>query len=432
MTAEIQQPAMQEKPITKERRAEMLAAFSAKYGLDGLDVFVRKDKDYDGDGRAYDLLIKNGRTAEFQARVFTLAESEWFTETALQNGLAALEQSDAFQQFFSFRQGQRTLFDQPEDEKVDSVEPAQTAKTEPESTIEFGLLGNGITVYDTARTQPHSSDDLIVAHISEEGNVQYYAEISDSDRMRVEAEAARQLAKFTEQWNALPDTKKLMRMMQTANPTQLVQIIDGRLPADQTIAKYEKSVIFHSEDFPADEQKQAAAVSEPLTVETLKKRCLNRDTNRQMDSYEIAGMVLLDSEDMTVSAQEFFDRYHASRYSPTQAAEIRGYIAEALENSPAAAEEADNRPKSDMTAFVQEQNRRVLDGLAVGDQIGIGGKSWEVEKINGDFMLTLRNPDAESSEAGRQIIGDWNRRSPLCSMSNRSRHRLWGKHWKIV
>lgn len=100
MTAEIQQPAMQEKPITKERRAEMLAAFSAKYGLDGLDVFVRKDKDYDGDGRAYDLLIKNGRTAEFQARVFTLAESEWFTETALQNGLAALEQSDAFQQFF--------------------------------------------------------------------------------------------------------------------------------------------------------------------------------------------------------------------------------------------------------------------------------------------------------------------------------------------
>ncbi|MBR7085332.1 MAG: hypothetical protein IKI37_09180, partial [Oscillospiraceae bacterium] len=121
---------------------------------------------------------------------------------------------------------------------------------ELESTIEFGLLGNGITVYDTARTQPHSSDYLTVAHISEEGNVQYYAEVTDSDRKRIEAEASRQIAKFTAEWNAKPQTEQLLTIMQTANPTQLVQILADKLPADQLIAKYEKSIIFRSEEFP--------------------------------------------------------------------------------------------------------------------------------------------------------------------------------------
>lgn len=259
-------------------------------------------------------------------------------------------------------------------------EPAQLAETEPESTIEFGLLGNGITVYDTARTQPHSSDYLTVAHISEEGNVQYYAEVSDSNRKRIEAEAARQLAKFTEQWNALPDTEKLMRIMQTANPTQLVQIIGDRLPADQTIAKYEKSVIFHSEDFPADGQKQAAAVSEPLTVEALKNRYLNRDTNRQMDSYEIAGMVLFDSEGMKISAQEFFDRYHASNYSPTQAAEIRGYIAEALKNSP-------QETQNEQTAA------RVWTPISETENDDGEPTVYATETMNGDRYFIVANPE---------------------------------------
>ena len=259
-------------------------------------------------------------------------------------------------------------------------EPAQLAETEPESTIEFGLLGNGITVYDTARTQPHSSDYLTVAHISEEGNVQYYAEVSDSNRKRIEAEAARQLAKFTEQWNALPDTEKLMRIMQTANPTQLVQIIGDRLPADQTIAKYEKSVIFHSEDFPADGQKQAAAVSEPLTVEALKNRYLNRDTNRQMDSYEIAGMVLFDSEGMKISAQEFFDRYHASNYSPTQAAEIRGYIAEALKNSP---QETQN----------EQTEARVWTPISETENDEGEPTVYSTETMNGDRYFIVANPE---------------------------------------
>lgn len=130
--------------------------------------------------------------------------------------------------------------------------PAQTDTAEPASTLQFGLLGNGITVYDTAREEPHSHDYLTVAHISEEGNVHYYAEITDSDRKRVEDEAARQLDKFTESWNAKSDTEKLLTLMRSATPSQVVTIAADKLPADQLVEKYEKSVIFRSEEFPAE------------------------------------------------------------------------------------------------------------------------------------------------------------------------------------
>lgn len=462
-------------------------------------------------------------------------------------------------------------------------ELAQTA--EPESTIQFGLLGNGITVFDTARTQPHSADYLTVAHISEEGNVQYYAEVSDSDRKRIEVEAARQLEKFTEQWNAMSDTEKLLAIMQTANPSQVAQILGDRLPADQIIAKYEKSVIFHSEDFPTNGQ-EAAEVAEPLTAKTLKNsppveaasdtpepdsdtvdfqnadlagflagRTLSSDewedlaypfydtgyldkhqpSEKGAFGYHLSEPALYDlarrfhdgedirrelalgllegsetskieitfeegkisdrtfyhpeserhtletvktdtgfncyfnSTERTVSFEEIgqafldriydefndlafwwvrddlheafpdmtdeqmrdliavFDRELTPEWENTDYAPIKKALTDVLGDAEQAEkafaiiaegkyhvklsdvpqETADNRPDSDIAEFVQEQNRRVLDNLAVGDQIGIGGKSWEVEKIDFDFMLTLRNPDAESSEAGRQIIGNW-------------------------
>ena len=57
-----------------------------------------------------------------------------------------------------------------------------------------------------------------------------------------------------------------------------------------------------------EEAFKTGKLAEPLTVEALKQRYLHADTNRQLDSYEVAGLVLTDSEGMTISAQEFFDR----------------------------------------------------------------------------------------------------------------------------
>ncbi|MCQ2419939.1 MAG: YodL domain-containing protein [Clostridia bacterium] len=255
---------------------------------------------------------------------------------------------------------------------------------EPESTIEFGLLGNGITVYDTARTQPHSSDYLTVAHISEEGNVQYYAEVSDSDRERIETEASRQLAKFTEQWNAKPDTEKLLTIMQTANPSQVAQIMGDKLPADQLLAKYAKSVIFHTEEFPTNGQ-QPVKVAEPLTVESLKQRYLHADTHRQLDSYEIAGMVLIDSEGMAMGAAAFFDRFHASRYSEAQAAEIRGYLDEALKNSP-------QETLSEQTADTEVTEREWTPIAETENDEGVP-TVYATEMMNGDRYFITTNPE---------------------------------------
>ena len=245
-----------------------------------------------------------------------------------------------------------------EDLRVDvehnTEEVLSTSDNPPEiSTIHFGMFGNGVTAYDVSRTDPETNDYPIVAHISVEGVIDRLDEnLSDTDKARISEQAQSVRAEFTEKWNAMPDTEKLLTIMQTANPSQVSQILSDKLPADQIIAKYENAIIFRTDDFPTNEQKEAAELTEPVTVDSLKQHYLNRDTNRQMDSYEIAGMVLNDNEGMTISAQAFFDRYHASKYSPIQAAEIRGYIAEALKNSPSVEAESDTaEPDSDTISF---------------------------------------------------------------------------------
>ena len=69
-----------------------------------------------------------------------------------------------------------------------------------------------------------------------------------------------------------------------------------------------------------------------LTVEYLKDRYLHADFNRRLDSYETAGLVLTDSEDMTIDAVTFFNRFHADRFSAAQAEEIRSILTAVLRN----------------------------------------------------------------------------------------------------
>ena len=77
-------------------------------------------------------------------------------------------------------------------------------KEKEESPIHFGLLGNGLTVYDTSRTSEFTNDFVIVANISEEGNIKIYDDaISDSDMQRIQNEADTLRQKFLHGWNAL-------------------------------------------------------------------------------------------------------------------------------------------------------------------------------------------------------------------------------------
>lgn len=71
-----------------------------------------------------------------------------------------------------------------------------------------------------------------------------------------------------------------------------------------------------------------------LSVEDLIERYNNADFNRRWDSYEIAGWILNDakSTEYRLDAIKHFNEFHADKYSPVQAEEIRNIIKTALEN----------------------------------------------------------------------------------------------------
>ena len=126
---------------------------------------------------------------------------------------------------------------------------------EEQSTIHFGLLGNGITCYDVSRTV--DGDYPTVAHISNEGNVKYYDDnLSADDKRLIEEQAARQKRDFTESWNKLPLETRYERLLDEAG-AHLTDITnnkrDSGLSMEETLKKYEHSVIFKDEEFSAAE-----------------------------------------------------------------------------------------------------------------------------------------------------------------------------------
>lgn len=137
---------------------------------------------------------------------------------------------------------------------ADRKTPEPTKEQEEKSAIHFGLLGNGITCYDVSRTV--GGDYPTVAHISDEGNVKYYDEnLSADDKRLIEEQAARQKQEFTENWNKLPIETRYERLLDEAG-VHLTDITNSKrssgLSIEETVAKYEHSVIFKDEPFPVE------------------------------------------------------------------------------------------------------------------------------------------------------------------------------------
>ena len=146
------------KPITSERRATMLAAFAAKHNLEDLNVFVKKDKSYQSDGRAYDLIVKDGKSEVFSTLLFTLEPGEIFTESVLQSGLESLEASQELQDFLASRAAQPSLFDQAEPQKVDT-----SVNAESKSTKADDLAVGNVILYDGARRKVASISEKSIS-----------------------------------------------------------------------------------------------------------------------------------------------------------------------------------------------------------------------------------------------------------------------------
>ena len=69
-----------------------------------------------------------------------------------------------------------------------------------------------------------------------------------------------------------------------------------------------------------------------LTVAYLKERYLHADFNRRLDSYEMAGLAFTDGADLKIDEITFFNRFHADKFSPAQAQEIREIMMLAMLN----------------------------------------------------------------------------------------------------
>ena len=69
-----------------------------------------------------------------------------------------------------------------------------------------------------------------------------------------------------------------------------------------------------------------------LTVAYLKECYLHADFNRRLDSYEMAGLAFTDGADLKIDEITFFNRFHADKFSPAQAQEIREIMMVAMLN----------------------------------------------------------------------------------------------------
>lgn len=144
----------------------------------------------------------------------------------------------------------RELEIQKTDNEKSEIQEANTNE-ENKTSIHFGSLGNGITVYDISRTDNRTNDYPTVAHISEEGSISYYDDnLKAEDIELIEKEAARQRAEFTESWNKLSIIDKYAEILDKANITQQVDITKEKLSVEESVKKYEHSIIFKDEPFP--------------------------------------------------------------------------------------------------------------------------------------------------------------------------------------
>ena len=127
------------------------------------------------------------------------------------------------------------------------------------SNLHFGILGNGITVYDASKTDKQTNDYLTVAHISYEGNIKYYVDknsLTEKDIESIENQAADRKTEFTQQWDSLSIGEKYIRLYNIAvnlPKPQWDMFYKDKVDMVDKVKKYERSLIFHDEDFPQKE-----------------------------------------------------------------------------------------------------------------------------------------------------------------------------------
>lgn len=100
-------------------------------------------------------------------------------------------------------------------------------RTRLNSSLQFGSLGNGITVYDNEREQ--GGDYLTVAHITDNGMIKYYAEVNAEEKAAINKQALRLQKQWLADWDNISSaSKKYELLLDNADTRTLMAIQDDR------------------------------------------------------------------------------------------------------------------------------------------------------------------------------------------------------------
>ncbi len=280
---------------------------------------------------------------------------------------------------------------------------------EPESSIHFGLFGNGITAYDVSRTDPETHDYPTVAHISEEGVVSIYDDtLSEKDMQRIQEQAQSARKQFFERWNRLSTEEQYYQLLNNADMTTSVNITRDHLPMEKAIEKYMPFVFFKEGERPEPEQKGTFQIYQLLGgdkyhgirfegMEQLKKDGvqLNHDDYELVYEGEIGefrGNATLEA----IYTQ--FNTDHPANFTG-HSLSVSDVIVISIDGKDTAYF-CDSFGFTEMPEFFREkelvqekpETAKVSD-LAVGDVIMYDGARREVEKIS-DKSIALKDLDA--------------------------------------
>ncbi len=289
-----------------------------------------------------------------------------------------------------------------------SFEPEQK-----ESSIHFGLFGNGITAYDTSRTDPETNDYPKVAHISPEGVVTIYDDsISAEDRERINEQAQSEREKFMHDWNLLTPEQQYQRLLERSDTSTMLNINRDALPMEQKIEKYMPFVFFGEGERPEPEKpEQAHGTFEIYQMKSGEQYHYNRfeslERNKDAD-LTIADYNLVYSGDLSDFPAVGTLEAMYTRFNIDRPADFTGH---SLSMSDVIVTEVDGERKAfycDTVGFtefpdffrekelVQEQDapdKPTVADLAVGDIILFDGSRREVEEIS-ERSIKLRDLDA--------------------------------------
>ena len=279
---------------------------------------------------------------------------------------------------------------------VSAMDLAEKAVLKGESSLHFGLLGNGITVYDVSKWDNAADDYPTVAHISNEGAVKYYVDkntLGDEDIFRIENEAASVKQQFAESWEKLPVDIRYSRIWDKANalskPQWDIFFADKTaLSMEETVKKYEHALIYGDEDFPPE-------------------------AKRTVTAYKVGDFYEVFNEDAQTAA-DFLNLTQTKRNGVPMA----GFPAHVYE---------DYRRKFAMNGYYlkigdEREIEKIFsaaakaaestitkspDELKVGDLVRGNGEIWRITKIDGEFSVTFENINKASNLSVQSIWGHW-------------------------